>query len=259
MILKSSMTQELLDHFISKIDSKHQTIGIKDRGLAPRLGQLYNDIYCDANHGSYTFGMYKGLINYSHRTTKKEYEYFINGQNSLIGFNQHVIHSVFVDTLCCIRRITEKDDDTKSITRLQTKIEREIKNRIPKDIEVKKWFKSLQSQYDTIISEMEPLRSYIDKRICHYDRTWESKRKLQKIEEIENVYNLINGYKNTFTGFYEPNRGQTTMISEGESNAALFIGVYNGNQHLNNLREIILDLAKNPEIPEDVRFTLLGF
>ncbi len=34
MILKSSMTQELLDHFISKIDSKHQTIGIKDRGLA---------------------------------------------------------------------------------------------------------------------------------------------------------------------------------------------------------------------------------
>ena len=259
MILKSGMTQELLDNLISKIDSKHQMIGIKDRGLATRLGELYNDIYCDANHGSYTFGMYKGLLNYNNGNTSEEYTYFTNGLNSLIPFNHSFIHSVFVDTLCCLRRITDKDGKTQSITQIQNKIEREIKNCLPNNVEVKKWFNSLQSQYNKIISEMDPLLTYIDKRICHYDRNWECKRKLQKIEEIENVYNLINNYDNTFRNFYEPDRSQTTMISEGKSNAALFISVYYGNEHLDNLRKVILDLAENPEIPEDVRFRLLGF
>ena len=104
MILKANMTQELFDTLVSNIDSKHQVIEIKDRSLSTRLGELYSDIYCETNHGSYIFGMYKGLINYSYRTTKEEYEYFINGQNSLIGFNRHIIHSVFVDALCCLRR-----------------------------------------------------------------------------------------------------------------------------------------------------------
>ena len=259
MIRKSSMTQELLDTLISKINSKHQMIGINDRDLATRLGELYNDIYCDANQGSYTFGMYKGLINHNRRHTDEEYEYFISGQNSLIGFNQLFIHSVFVNTLCCLRRTTDKDSKTQSITRLQTKIEREIKNQVPKNSEVKKWFDCLQNQHKKIITEMGPLLTYIDKRICHYDRNWERKRKLQKIEEIENVYNLINNYNNTFRNFYEPDRSQTTMISEGKSNAALFIGVYYGNKQLDNLRKVILDLAENPEMPKDVLFRLLGF
>ena len=259
MILKSSMTQEQLNTLISNIDSKHQVVGINDRDLATRLGQLYNDIYCDSNHGSYTFGMYKGLITYNHSTTEKEYEYFMNGQNSLIGFNRHFIHSVFVDTLCCVRRITDKNTDTQSITRLQTTIEREIKNGTPNNVEVKKWFDSLQSQYNTIISEMDSLLSYIDKRICHYERNWEHKRKLQKIEEIENVYNLINVYKNTFRGFYEQHSSQVTMIPEGAGNAALFIKVYYGNKHLENLRKIILDLGKNSKIPKDDLFPLLQF
>ena len=105
MIFKSNMIPEQLETLISKIDSKHQRIGIGDRGLATRLGELYSDIYCDAYRGSKTFGMYKGLLNYSQKNTNEEYEYFINGPNIL--FNQHLIHSVFVNTLCCLRRITD--------------------------------------------------------------------------------------------------------------------------------------------------------
>jgi hypothetical protein len=251
------MIQKQLDALISNIDSKHQRIGIGDRGLATRLGELYSDIYCDANQGSKTFGMYKGLLNYSQKNTSEEYEYFINGPNSL--FNQQLIHSVFVNTLCCVRRITDTDNDTQSITRLHTKVEREVKNRIPNNEEVKEWFKELQYQHKKIIAEMDPLLTYIDKRICHYDRNWERKRKLQKIEEIENVYNLINKYENMFRGFYEQNSSQTTMILTGEEDAARFIRIYYESEHLDNVRKIISDLAKNPEIPKDVIFTLLQF
>ena len=105
---------------------------------------------------------------------------------------------------------------------------------------------------------MDPLLTYIDKRICHYDRNWERKRKLQKIEEIENVYNLINKYENMFRGFYEQNSSQTTMILTGEEDAARFIRIYYESEHLDNVRKIISDLAKNPEMPKDVLLALLG-
>ena len=49
------------------------------------------------------------------------------------------------------------------------------------------------------------------------------------------------------------------MISEGELNAALFIGVYYGNKQLDNLREVFLELAENPEMPKDILFKLLAF
>ena len=54
MIIKAGMVQEQFDDLVSKIDSKHKTIGIKDKGLAQRLAKLYSDIYCDTNDGSYT-------------------------------------------------------------------------------------------------------------------------------------------------------------------------------------------------------------
>ena len=114
--------------------------------------------------------MYKGLLNYSRQISDEEHKYFTSGLNSLISFNQSLIHSVFVDTLCCLRRITENNGNAQSITitRLQTIIEREIKNRIPNNSEAKNWFDSLQCQHNKIIDEMEPLLTYIDKRICHY-------------------------------------------------------------------------------------------
>ena len=256
MIFKSNMIPEQLETLISKIDSKHQRIGIGDRGLATRLGELYSDIYCDAYRGSKTFGMYKGLLNYSQKNTNEEYEYFINGPNIL--FNQHLIHSVFVNTLCCLRRIIDKSHKTQSITRLQSIIKDEIKNSRSNNDEVKEWFKELHDQEKKIIAEMDPLLTYIDKRICHYDRDWERKRKLQKIEEIENIYNLINEYENMFRGFYKQNPNRNTMILTGEEDAARFIRIYYESEHLDNVRKIILDLAKNPEMPKDVLLTLLG-
>ena len=55
MIFKSGMDQGQFDDFVSKIDTKHETIGITDKGLAQRLAKLYSDIYCDVNNGAYLF------------------------------------------------------------------------------------------------------------------------------------------------------------------------------------------------------------
>ena len=133
MIIKAGMVKDEFNDLVSKIDTKHKTIGIKDKERAERLAKLYNDIYCDANNGEYTFGMYKGLLNCNQTNTDEEFEYFNRGQ---ISFKQFLIHSVFVSTLCCLRRVTDKDNDTQSITRLKTKVEREIHNQIPNNSEV---------------------------------------------------------------------------------------------------------------------------
>ena len=128
MIIKSGMVQDQFDELVSKIDSKHKTIGIKDKELAQRLAKLYKDIYCDANNGEYTFGMYKGFLKCNQTSTDEAFKSFIDGFGGGGTFNRFVIHSVFVNTLCCLRRITDKNNKTQSITGLKTKVEREIRD-----------------------------------------------------------------------------------------------------------------------------------
>ena len=228
------MVQKQFDDLVSKIGTKHKTIGIKDKALDQRLAKLYNDIYCDANNGEYTFGMYKGLLNCNQTNTDEEFEYFNQGQ---ISFKRFLIHSVFVNTLCCLRRITDKDNDTQSITRLKTKAEREIRDKIPNNSEVANWVNTLEEQHSTITNKMVPLLTYIDKRISHYERNWESKMQTSKIIDIGNTYNLINEYNITFRRFYEPNYSQIpTLILNGETDAARFIRTFYSSKHLDDIR-----------------------
>ena len=244
MIIKAGMVQKQFDDLVSKIGTKHKTIEIKDKRLTQRLAELYNDVYCDTNHGSYTFGMYKGLLNCNQTNTDEEFEYFNHGQ---ISFKRFLIHSVFVNTLCCLRRITDKNNKTQSITRLKTKVEREIRNQKPNNSEVSDWFDSLEQQHTNIRNEMEPLLTYIDKRISHFDRDWESKKKISKIRDIGNIYDLINEYNNTFRRFYEPDYSQVTLISDGENDASRFISAFHSCERLDDLKTAILKLLYNDE------------
>ena len=255
MILKPGMDQGQFDDFVSKIDTKHETIGITDKGLAQRLAKLYCDVYCDVNDGAYTFGMYKGLVNCNRTSTDKAFEYFSGTQ---ISFNRRVIHSVFVNTLCCLRRITDKDNKrnkTQSITRLRNIVEREIRARIPNNSEVAGWFGCLKKQHKIIICKMKPLLTYIDKRISHFERNWESKMKTSTIRDIGNIYNLIDQYNNTFRMFYEPNRSSSTkFISDGEDDAARFIRIFHSSEYLDDLKTAILELLCTYESkPEQAR------
>lgn len=240
MIIKSGMDQGQFDDFVSKIDTKHETIGITDKGLAQRLAKLYSDIYCDVNNGAYIFGIYKGLVNCNRTSTDEAFKYFINTQ---ISFSQFAIHSVFVSTLCCLRRITDKSNKTQSITGLKTKVEREIHNRIPNNSEVAGWFSCLKKQHKNIIKKMKPLLTYIDKRISHFERNWESKMKTSTIRDIDNIYHLIDQYNNTFRMFYEPSRSPSTIfISDGENAAARFISTFHSCERLDDLKTEILEL-----------------
>ena len=234
------MDQDQFDDFVYKIDTKHETIGITDKGLAQRLAELYADVYCDVNNGAYTFGMYKGLVNCNRTNTDEAFEYFIGRQ---ISFTHFVIHSVFVSTLCCLRRITDKDNETQSITRLKTKVEREIRDRIPNNSEVAAWFDCLEKQHTCIVNKMKPLLTYIDKRISHFERNWESKMKTSTIRDIGNIYHLINQYTNTFVMFYEPIPSRSTiLISNGEADAARFIRTFHSSERLEDLRTGIFEL-----------------
>lgn len=240
MILKPGMDQGQFDDFVSKIDTKHETIGITEKGLAQRLAKLYSDIYCDTNTGARLFGMYKGLVNCNRTSTDEEFKYFIGTQ---ISFNQFLTHSVFVSTLCCLRRIADKNKKTQSITGLKTKVEREIRDRIPDNSEVKAWFNCLEKQHTCIVKEMKPLLIYIDKRISHFERNWESKMKTSTIRDIGNIYHRIDQYTNTFRMFYEPNRSQSTkLISDGEDDTARFIRIFYTSKRLDDLKTEILEL-----------------
>ena len=239
------MVQEQFDNLVSKINAKHKTIGIKDKRLTQRLARLYNDVYCDANNGEYTFGMYKGLLNCNQKSTDEDFEYFIHRH---VSFNRFVIHSVFVNTLCCLRRITDKGKKTQSITRLQKIVKCEIRDRISNNNEVVDWFNALEQQHTNIRNKMEPLLTYIDKRISHYERNWESKMQTSKIIDIGNIYNLINEYNNTFRRFYEPNYSQSTiLISNGENDASRFIRAFHSCDRLDDLKTAILKLLYNDE------------
>ena len=252
MILKSEMDQDQFDDFVSKIDTKHKTIGITDKGLAQRLAKLYFDIYCDTNTGARLFGMYKGLVNCNRTSTDEEFECFIGTQ---ISFNQFVIHSVFVSTLCCLRRITDKDNKTQSITRLKNTVEREIRDRILNNSKVKAWFNCLEQQHETILNEMKPLLTYIDKRISHFERNWESKMKTSTIRDIGNIYHRIEQYTNTFGMFYEPIPSRSTIfISNGENDAARFIKTFHSSKRLDDLRMAIFEYIFTYESqPEQAR------
>ena len=252
MILKPDMDQGQFDDFVSKINTKHETIGITDKGLAQRLAKLYSDIYCDTNTGARLLGMYKGLVNCNRTSTDEEFEYFIGTQISL---NQFLIHSVFVSTLCCLRRITDKNKKTQSITGLKTKVECEIRDRILNNSKVKAWFNCLEQQHETILNEMDPLLTYIDKRISHFERNWESKMKTSTIRDIGNIYHRIEQYMNTFGMFYEPIPSRsTTLISNGENDAARFIRTFYSSKHLDDLRPEIFELLYTDESqPEQAR------
>ena len=252
MIRKHCMDQGQFDDFVSKIDTKHEIIGITDKGLAQRLAKLYSDVYCDANDGAYIFGMYKGLVNCNRTSTDEAFKHFISTQ---IPFNQSVIHSVFVSTLCCLRRITDKDNKTQSITGLKTKVEREIRDRIPNNSEVKDWFKCLKKQHKNIEKEMKPLLTYIDKRISHFERNWESKMKTSTIRDIGNIYHCIEQYNNTFSMFYDPIPSRSTaLISNGEADAACFIRTFYSSKRLDDLRPEIFELLYTYESqPEQAR------
>lgn len=249
MILKSDIDQGQFGDFVSKIAAKHEIIGITDKGLAQRLAKLYFDIYCDANNGAYFFGMYKGLVNCNRTSTDEEFEYFIGTQISL---NQFITHSVFVSTLCCLRRITDKNNKTQSITGLKTKVEREIRDRIPNNSEVKAWFNCLEQQHETILKEMKPLLTYIDKRISHFERNWESKMKTSTIRDISDIYCLINQYNNTFGMFYEPIPSRSTaLISNGKADAARFIRTFYSSKRLDDLRTEIFELLYTYKFPPE--------
>ena len=252
MIIKFGMDQKQFNDFVSKVDTKHETIGIADKGLVQRLAKLYYDISYDAYNGAYLFGMYKGLVNCNRTSTDEEFKYFIGTQ---ISFNQFLTHSVFVNTLCCLRRITDKDNKrnkTQSITRLRNIVEREIRDQIPNNCKVAGWFKCLEKQHKTIVNEMEPLSTYIDKRISHFERNWESKMKTSTIRDIGNIYHRIDQYNNTFRIFYEPNRSQsTTFISNGEADAARFIRTFYSSKHLDDLRTEIFELLYTYKFPPE--------
>lgn len=252
MIIKFGMDQEQFDDFVSKIDTKHETIGITDKGLTQRLAKLYSDIYCDVNNGAYLFGMYKGLVNCNRTSTEEEFKYFISTQ---ISFNQFVIHSVFVNTLCCLRRITDKDKKTQSITGLKTKVEREIRAKIHNNSEVARWFGCLKKQHKIIICKMKPLLTYIDKRISHFDPNWESKMQTSTIRNIGNIYHYIEQYNNTFSMFYDPIPSRpTTLISNGETDASRFIRTFYSSKRLDDLRPEIFELLYTYESqPEQAR------
>lgn len=234
------MDQDQFDDFVSKIDTKHEAIGITDKGLAERLAKLYSDIYCDVNDGAYTFGMYKGLVNCNRTSTDEAFEYFSGTQ---ISFNRRVIHSVFVNTLCSLRRIADKNKKTQSITGLKTKVERGIRDGAPDNSEVSAWFDCLEQQHTTIRKKMEPLLTYIDKRISHFERNWESKMKTSTIRDIGDIYHRIDQYTNTFRRFYEPSSSPSTiLISNGEDDAARFIRTFHSSERLDNLRTAIFEL-----------------
>lgn len=196
--------------------------------------------------------MSNGLVNCNRTSTEEEFKYFISTQ---ISFNQFVIHSVFVNTLCCLRRITDKDKKTQSITGLKTKVEREIRAKIHNNSEVAVWFDSLEKQHTIIAKEMKPLLTYIDKRISHFERNWESKMQTSTIRDIGNIYHRIDQYVNTFRMFYDPILSRsTTFISNGKVDAARFIRTFYNSKRLDDLRPEIFELLYTYESqPEQAR------
>ena len=91
---------------------------------------------------------------------------------------------------------------------------------------------------------MEPLLTYIDKRISHFERDWESKMKTSKIRDIGNIYNLLNEYNSTFRRFYEPYYSQVPiLISNGKDETSRFIRAFHRCERLDDLKTELLKLC----------------
>ena len=54
MYIDFGMSDKNLEELIQNIGAKHEYIGVKDKGLADRLGKLFEGIYSDFNQGAYT-------------------------------------------------------------------------------------------------------------------------------------------------------------------------------------------------------------
>ena len=251
MYIDFGMNDNDLKGLIHDIDVKHQSISVKDRYLANRLGELFEGIYSDFNQGAHAFGMFKGLF-IKKENENPEQDYFAEGAGNSIP-NQIIVHSLFTNSLMSLRRIIDESRDWKKyccIKNIQYKVENEIKKKIPHNQEVLGWFDILEKKYEDAKSRIEPLLTYIDDRVAHHNRKWDKRLVQSTARDIETAFNSINAYNNAFRVFY--NSGESiTMIPEGERHAALFLRVYYGCKRYNELRNAVIDLEISEDFPED--------
>ena len=242
MYLDFGMNDENLDELIHNIRVRHKDIGIKDDGLADRLGKLFEGIYSDFNQGAYAFGMYRGLF-IQKADEYPEQDYFIDGIDKLRVPNQLILHSLFTSSLTSLRRVIDESRDWKKchcIKNLQWKIKNEIKKKIPGNQEVLEWFDDLSERYENAKNKIEPLLTYIDDRVAHHNRKWNKTLIQSTALEIRAAFESVNAYNNAFRIFYKSGTSGT-MIGEGEIHARLFLHVYYGCERYSHLRNAILD------------------
>ena len=249
MYLDFEMNDKNLEELIHNIGVKHEDIGIKDRGLADRLGKLFAGIYSDFNQGAHAFGMYRGLF-IKQANEYPEQDYFAEGDGNKSIPNKIIVHSLFTSSLASLRRIVDESRDWKEyhcIKNLQHRIKNEIKKKIPDNQEVIEWFDGLAEKYEDAKNKIEPLLTYIDDRVAHHNRKWEDKLVKSTALDIGAAFESVNAHNNAFRVFYES--GDTgTMIGEGEGHAALFLRVYYGRKRLKSLQNALLEvLGDSPE------------
>ena len=129
MYLDFEMNDKNLEELIHSIGVKHEDIGIKDRGLADRLGKLFAGIYSDFNQGAHAFGMYRGLF-IKQANEYPEQDYFAEGDGNKSIPNKIIVHSLFTSSLASLRRIVDESRDWKKyhcIKNLQHRIKNENK------------------------------------------------------------------------------------------------------------------------------------
>ena len=237
MYIDFGMSDKNLEELIQNIGAKHKDIGVKDKGLADRLGKLFEGIYSDFNQGAYAFGMYRGLF-IKQTDEYPEQDYFIEGVDKLRVPNQIILHSLFTNSLGSLRRIVDESRDWKKchcIKNLQYKVENEIKEKIPDNQEVIEWFDDLSKKYKNAKKEVRPLLTYIDGRVAHHERKWDKTLIQSTAREIKIAFESVNAYNNAFRVFYESGESGT-MIGEGEGHASLFLHVYYGCKRYSDLR-----------------------
>lgn len=256
MYLDFGMNDKDLEELIHNIGVKHADIGIKDLGLADRLGKLFAGLYLDFNQGAHAFGMYRGLF-IKQASEYPEQDYFAeNGGNKSVP-NQIIVHSLFTSSLTSLRRIVDESRDWKEchcIKNLQYKIKNEIKKKIPDNQEVLDWFGGLKEKYEDAKSKIDPILTYIDNRVAHHNRKWNKKLIQSTALEIGAAFESVKAYNNAFRVFYDS--GETgTMIGEGERHAALFLRIYYSCQRLNNLKNDLPEILGDS--PEDHQKALI--
>lgn len=244
MYLDFEMNDKNLEELINNISVKHEDIGVKDRRLADRLGELFAGIYSDFNQGAHAFGMFKELF-IKQANEYPEQDYFADADGTKSIPNRIIVHSLFTTSLLSLRRIVDQSRAWKEcfcIKKLQYTIENEIKRKIPDNQEVIKWFDSLAEKYEDAKGKIDPILNYIDNRIAHHGRKWDKKLIRSKAIEIETAFESVNAYNNAFRVFYE-NGEAATMISEGEQHAAVFLRIYYGSKRYSDLKNVVIDFC----------------